>query len=888
MRQKHWVIFLFFFNLLLTTKYNVQSQNINIVDTLSWQEPFKTVVNGDYTFTSLSFSGAIYPFANSIIPLYSSKIKIPLNQIISEIKVKKLITVPLSTTELSILQTSKEKNKIDSFNLKTSIFSERKNSFLTINFTPIIKNKNKFEKVTQFEIEIILAPNPKGTKVRTYAPNSILASGKWYKFGVKNEGIHILKYQDIISMGLNPSTIDPSWISIFGNGGTPIPENNATPRPDDLNESAVFVSGGGDGKFDLNDYVLFYTKSPIGWSYNSTTQLFEYQNNIYSDYAYYFVTFDQSIGQKKRISSAPLVTDPYTINVTKYYRYFSYEKELTNLLKSGNDWLGEEFDVNTSLSFPFRISNLDLTEPLKTGINVASNATIAANFSVNIGGSSQIIPVPAASLSNEKAVGAYKLLSFTPTASSFNLNLSYIKPTTLAVGWLNNIVINAKCNLSQTESQIVFRNPETVGIGNIAKYNIANAITSTIWDVTDINNIKSVQTTIEGTNLTFVYLGDTLHEFVSFNGQSFYSPQYIGTVDNQNLHALPAADMIIITHPNYKSEAERLQEFHQNERGLTVHVVTTTQVYNEFACGSPDISAIRDFAKMLYDKYGSSFKYLLLFGDASYDFKNRLGYNQNFVPTYESTNSTDEYYSYSSDDYFALLDDNEGAECMGLLDIGVGRFVVKNNSEATQMVDKTIRYCSKINLTKTNPDQISNLGDWKNTITIIADDDDGNTHLSTAIKLSTILELNYPKFNIEKIFLDAFQQTSNSGGQRYPDVEVAINERMRKGTLLMNYVGHGGEVGWAHERILRISDIEAWQNKYNMPIMLTATCEFTRYDDPARVSAGELVFLNTNGGAAALFTTSRIAWSGTNEFLCINFYNNAFQQLNGKYSTLGI
>jgi hypothetical protein len=890
MRLKHWVIFLHFFIFIFLTVNNSKAQTLKISDSLVWSSPFTIQVSKDNSFKCLKFKNGIYPYANSVIPLYSKKTKIPSDGYNANIRIINVVTQPLSSEELSIVELSKEFPKIDSLLVSYNVYSEKKSGYLILNFCPIIKNRqtNSYEKVKYFNLEISLNPKQKVSKGRTYVSNSILANGKFYKYGVKNTGIYKIGYSDIIALGIDPSITDPANAAIFGNGGTPIPEDNSISRPDDIRESAIFVSGGGDGKFDANDYILFYAKSPNGWSYNSATHLYEYQNNAFTDYAYYFLTFDSGVGLKKRIPNAPEITEPYSQTITSYSRYFAHEKDVVNLVKSGKNWLGEVFDVNTSYSFPFRISNLDLTAPLKIGIKVAHNAKLNANFSVNIGGSNQTLTLGANTGDYSKATEAYNLFLFSPTNGSFNVNLSYTKPSTLAIGWLNNIVINAKCNLLQSEPQMVFSNPETVGLNSIVKYDISNASSSTVWDVTDINNISKVHTALVGNTLSFVYKADTLCEFVSFNGQSYNAPQFVGTVDNQNLHALPTADMLIITHTDLISEAQRLQLFHQNTRGLIVHVVTTNQIYNEFGSGSPDISAIRDFIKMFYDKYGpNSLKYVLLFGDASYDYKNILNYGNNYVPTYENDTTPDESYSFSSDDYFGLLDDNEGNDCTGLLDIGIGRFVVNNTTQARQMVDKTIRSCSKTDLTKNSTSEISNFGDWKNSITIIGDDEDGNTHLSTAIRLTNIVEQNYPNYNLEKIFLDAYPQVSNSGGQRYPDVEIAINEKMRKGTLLMNYVGHGGEVGWAHERILRISDIQSWSNKYNMPVMLTATCEFTRYDDPSRVSAGELVFLNSSGGASALLTTSRIAWSGTNEILCINFFNNVFQKIDGKYSTLG-
>lgn len=894
MKLKHWVpalIFLFTFSI----NQSGYSQSISYKDSISWKTPLKTQVSKDFSFTSLHFEGGIYPYASSVCPLYSIKKSVSTGMQIQEVKIIALKTVSLTQEELSILDMADFRNSIDTLSITSSIYSDGKKPFITLNFNPVVKNKQtrKLEKIEAFDIEVKLVAKTSSPKGRTYAANSVLSTGKWYKISTTNEGIHIIRKQDLILMGLNPAITDPALVSIFGNGGAPLAENNATPRLDDLAECAVSVVGGGDGSFDDNDYILFYAKSHIGWNYNFSTHKYDYKRNNFTDYSFYFVTFDANIGLKKRIQPASIVSDPVTKTVTQYSRYFVYEKERVNLAKSGCDWLGETFDYTTAYSFPFRISNLDMSKPLEVNVAVAANSSSNSTFNLNIGSASQSLGVSALTIGDQKdgyvAKEASQTFNFAPTSANFNVNINYTKPTSLSVGWLNRIIVHAKCNLSQAEPQLLIRTDDTENTNEILEYIISNGTTAKVWDITDFNNVKEMPTAINGSNLTFVSRADTTHEFVSFNGLTYYSTQYIGTVENQNLHALPPANMVIIAYPDFISEAQQLQQFHETERGLSVQIVTPNQIYNEFGSGSPDMVAIRDFVKMCYDKNGpNTFKYLLLFGDASYDYRNILGMGQNFVPTYENENSTNTHTSFDSDDFFGLLDDNEGEGCTGLLDIGIGRFVVKNKTEAQQMVDKTIRYCSKTDLTQNLPNVISNFEDWKNMITVIGDDEDGNTHLTTAIKLTNIVEQNYPKFNLDKIFLDAYPQVSNSGGQRYPDVEIAINERMRKGTLLMTYVGHGGEVGWAHERILRVSDILAWQNKFNQPIMFTATCEFTRYDDPERVSAGEMVHLNPNGGAVALFTTSRVAWSSTNDFLGVNFFNNAFTKLSSnQYYRLG-
>ena len=298
---------------------------------------------------------------------------------------------------------------------------------------------------------------------------------------------------------------------------------------------------------------------------------------------------------------------------------------------------------------------------------------------------------------------------------------------------------------------------------------------------------------------------------------------------------------------------------------------------------------------MLYDRASSSDqipKYLLLFGDGSYDYKSTTN-NKNYVPTYESPNSLQPEDSYLTDDYFGLLDDGEGSGANGTLDIGIGRLPVQTASQATDMVNKILRYTDKSNVvqggtcTNSFSGSISNLGDWKNSICFVADDGDSDMHLTQAEQLATYVDTSQKQFNVDKIYMDSYQQITTSAGTRFPDAETAINNRVEKGTLILNYTGHGGPLGWALERVLTIPDINSWNNTNNLPVFFTASCSFAPFDNPASVSAGELVLLNPTGGGIALYTTTRLAYSSSNLSLNDSFYHFAFQKQNNKCLKMG-
>jgi hypothetical protein len=319
--------------------------------------------------------------------------------------------------------------------------------------------------------------------------------------------------------------------------------------------------------------------------------------------------------------------------------------------------------------------------------------------------------------------------------------------------------------------------------------------------------------------------------------------------------------------------------------GLKSLVVTPQKIYNEFSGGNQDVTAIKQFLMMFYNRAVTTEefpKYLLLMGDASYNNRGRstVG-NTNFVVSYESANGISYINSYVSDDYFGLLDESEGEGLTEQMDVAVGRIPVKSKDEAKAVVDKIYAYLQPQSIEIANPSFCGTAGsvssgDWRNVICFVADDEDNNLHFAQSERLATYVDTTYHDYNIDKIYNDAFKQQSAAGGARYPDVNIAINQRVDRGALIVNYTGHGGETGWSQERILEVKDIESWNNANRLPLFVTATCEFSRFDDPGRTSAGEEVILRPNGGGIGLLTTTRLAYANFNETLNRNFYQNVF------------
>ncbi|MCD6018231.1 MAG: hypothetical protein K0S53_1352 [Bacteroidetes bacterium] len=751
-----------------------------------------------------------------------------------------------------------------------------------------------------------LSPNQFKKNKKTTVTTSVLATGNWYKIGVTQEGVYKINRSFLASLGLDVSAINPQNIRIYGNGGKLMPEKNADFRHDDLQENAISVIGENDGVFDANDYILFYGQSTDDWRKIPGSKMpFDHQLHYFSDTSFYFITTDLGPG-KRVLSQGSLPNTPNVTTSTQDYFGF-HELNNTNVVKSGREFFGEKFDVATTFSFPFSIPNAVVGDSVYVRAGVLSRSNQVSGYSVNFNSGAFTFTCLATNISSYLAdVGYYGEGTKGGVLVSSVLSVSVSKTTPQATGWLDKVVFNCRRNLVFNQSQFNFRDRRTVVGGNsYAKYLMTNNNVEAplIWDVTDPMNIKEQMYNTNSNTLDFTSTSDSLREFCVFLNTQAYSPKAYGSIPNQNLHSIMQADFVIVTHPLFLAEAQKIASIHQTYDTLTYAIATTQQVYNEFSSGTPDIGGIRDFVKMLYKRPSDpnlATKYLLLLGDGSYKNKDINGSgNTALVPTYETPNSSSFISSFVTDDYFGLMDDDEGdlqSNGIDLVDIGVGRFPVKNKAEAVAVTNKVEHYYKRnfnfdVNAIETSCTTAENdypQGDWRNWVCFVGDDEDNNEHVNQANSLANKVYVSDKNYNVDKIFLDSYVQTSTPGGDRYLDANNDLNRRVEKGALIVNYTGHGGELGLAEERIVEVSQILNWKNKNNLPLMVTATCEFSRFDDPDRTSAGEYCLLNEQGGAIALMTTVRLAFSGLNFILNSAFYDYALSPLpNGKMPHIG-
>lgn len=783
-------------------------------------------------------------------------------------------------------------------NITLMLGEERKRYFVLVKVPAYSEAGGQARLLTDFTLEIEEKTTGQPTtnfnsKAKTTGTNTPLSAGNWYKISVTQKGLYKIDYDFIKNtLKVDPATINTANFRVFGNGGTMLPQANADFRYPDLTENAVWVNDGGDGVLNQGDYIVFYANGPMAWDKDSLNARFNHRKNLYEDKSYYFLNFDQGAG--KRITNQNGVPAA-NVTVSSFDDYQVHEEDLFSPGNTGKEWWGEEFSIAPGKQNVYDVS-FNLGQPIDSAyvkIQTGCIATVGGNlFNVTLNGQQfgnymyGQIPLDATGSPIVFISTASPDLKRVLVSSTSSFHISFQPGVSDGKGYLNYIELNYRRALSLANGQLSFRDWRSVGNGNVASYQLQNANGNTqVWDVTDALNPVKVNGGLNGSTYTFSQDASQLHEFIASDGSQYFAPAYVGPVANQNLHAAAQMDYIIVTDTAFLTAANQLADFHRQHDNMRVLVTTTNQIYNEFSSGSQDISAIRDMAKMFYDRAGTDstqlLRYMLLLGDASYDYKNRIGSNTNYVPTFESQESVNTIYSYSGDDYFAFLGDNENIEDnsqANTLDIGVGRIPVGTATDATAVVNKIMHYKAP-----------ASLGPWRLVNTYIADnEDDAGTHLLQSEQMCAQVDSEADIYNDVKVYLDNLPFVSTPGGERCPDANKAINDQVFKGTFLINYSGHGSIATLAHERILTADDFNTWKNYDKLPFMVTATCDFSRFDDPAYVSAGEKLILKSDGGAIALLTTTQLTFADANRDLNIEFLAAQFQQQsNGSWNTFG-
>jgi hypothetical protein len=874
----------------VTTTINAQSiGNERLVQSvqahLNWTaQPIPHTVAGQVTKEIYNFKGAVYQNAQPTLPQYHTRFPVPVAGHNGRITVELMREVyePIQIANNSAVSTIDNSLKINTF-----YTIERKQSFANLQFIPIRRNGSGFEKLVSFEVKMTVVPTNRPLEVRgrNYTYHSALKTGEIYKIAIKETGVHKLDY-NFLKNDLKISNLDninPKTIKLYGNGGGMVIESNAIDRPDDLNENKIEIVGGDDGKFDPTDYILFYAigvdKVQLG-----ADNLFHKTKHLYDEKCYYFLKVNAD-ANGLRVTPQNSIPNP-TFTTTTFDAMVRYEDDKYNLLYenkyrwsqgSGKQWFGDYFGETSrekTFTDKFALPNVVTNEPANVRVRFAGSGN-TSDVVVTIAGQAFQQSVPTSNPTNVESVFAQavdfqKLINL--NSDNPDVKINYL-PVSGTEGWLDFIEINARRQLQMVGNQMGFRDLKTkryVTSGFQLSNTDANV---TVWDVTNPSLPLKQEGNLNGATFTFsANTNSILREYIAFKKTEIVlKAEAIGKVTNQNLHGIDNVDMLIVYHKDFENATQLLNQHRKTFSGMNVATAEVSQIYNEFSSGMQDPGAIRDFAKMLYDR-NLRFKYMLLMGDGSFDWQARTSEEKarktNFIPAYETDESFDAIDAFPSDDFYALLDSIEGEQLRGNLDIAVGRIPCKDAIEAESVVRKIIRY-------ESYPESF---GDWRNRAVFSADDEDSNYHLIDADYVADRVANETPNFNIDKLYIDAYRQEISAGGTRVPALNEAITENEFRGMLTFTYLGHGGPKGLAQERILLREDLEAWRNINKLPLIITATCSFAGYDTPKEVTAGEVAILNPSGGAVGLFATVRAVYASTNATLVNAVYDTLFKK----------
>ncbi|RTY90495.1 type IX secretion system sortase PorU [Flavobacterium sp. RSP46] len=829
--------------------------------TIDWLEK-KEMSYGDFKVTIPFFLGNSFHYnATAKTLLFTLKINEPVSFDEGKIQVTNIIYESITAAELGDLDIANLPKTVSS-SLQIRNSRELKNAFIEL--TPIIKDNFGFKRIKSFSYEIERNTSRISPSEKTFngISNSVLSSGTWFRFYIEKSGVYKISKSFLQQLGLDV-TADPRKIKIYGNGGRMAPLSNNIYYPNDLIENAIQINGEGDGIFNNEDYILFYGEGVDTWNEESKTHL-----NLYDTKSYYYITTQGADGKRMAPLSQPAGNS--TLTLTSFDDHQHHEVDLANIARLGRQWLGESFEVKNEQEFDFTFPNFDATSPVKIMLTAASAAFTPTSFTVTANGISVgNISFPALNKNSETEF----VLGYLPINASFNgaetvkIKLKYNNNGVPgSKGFLDNIRLIAKRKLQGYGKQFHFQYDQSGAKTGIVNYLISSAAgISQIWDVTDSYNTTKIENVDQNTVNFKAGLGE-LRKYIAVEALDYYTPlkESRSTVQNQNLKGtlfknslgqFQDIDYVIISPSFLVSQAEKLAGFHRNYSNLNVKVIPLESIYQEFSSGKQDVAAIRNCIKYIYKNASTPQKriqFINLFGDASYDFKNRIINNTNVVPIYHSLNSnTSGESSFASDDFFGLMDPSEGnvISYFGGIDIAVGRMLVNDSKQADEMVNKVIEY-----------HDIKSYGSWRNNFVLISDDSDIASDATLQKKQNTLantIAAEKPFLNVNKILLDSYIQEAAAGGSRYPKARADFFNAFEKGALVFNYLGHGGEDGLSSERIWEKSDGQNLSNQFKYPLFITITCEFSRFDNPFRPTAGEYTYWNPKGGAIAMITTIR-------------------------------
>ena len=768
--------------------------------------------------------------------------------------------------------------------IKNTLARNKRGVYLS--FNPIVNQGGVIKKVTAIRLDF-----QQGSAAVNRAPapsitNSAMAEGEWYRFYVENSGVFRMDRNFFRDLGVDVDNVNPQNIRLFGNGGRSIPLLNANVQNFDITENAVKFVGQDDGAFNDSDYMLFYGESTRGWVQENASHI-----NPYMERTYYYINISSTPGKRIQAMTEPTGVSGVTIDTFNEYQFHEVDK--VNIVRLGRKWYGESFEVTSSRSFDFSFPRRVETQPFRVHVNVAAAAGNSTTMALSINGNQFDNLFFSATGGTTYAREDFHNGNLAVAGKDFNIGLSYNNGGNPgAKAYLDFIAIETLSELRSLGKQFQFKNNQVPGLIGVGTYQVSNATNvAEVWNVTDKFNVTT-KVNSGASTLNFKANMGSEQTYIAIDPSDYYSPlkedsntrlsnlNLKGTIFNGSGGSHEDFDYLVITPNVFRAQAQRLANINNQYNGYRTRVVTLEDIYAEFNTGNQDIGAIRNFVRYVYSNgVTDKLKYLCLFGDASYDVKDRESINHNYFPTYQTLASFSLVSSYMSDDYFGMMDESEGAMTANdKLDIAVGRIIAHSNKQANEMVAKVEQYHKN-----------EAYGSWRNRFMIVSDDVDHDWEASIQKELDLLADdivTQKPFLNATKVHTDSYLQQTSAGGELYPAAASDMINNIQLGTLFVNFFGHGGEDGLAHERIFQKGDAQEVVNEHKYNVFVTVTCEFTRFDNPFRTTAGEYTFWNPRGGAVNLLTTTREIFMGLGINVNKELAKNLFDFNNTGYVTV--
>ena len=684
---------------------------------------------------------------------------------------------------------------------------------------------------------------------------SVLREGSWYKIGVVDEGVHAIDAALLRSLGVEIGLIDPAHLRLYGNLEGVLPEANNQARYDDLTEVAIQVEGGDDGSFDEQDRILFYGQGPVKMRLGQM-DTYSYERHPYTDTLYYFLRLDGD-AEGLRVEERPVGEVDGESPITEFPDYWCHESEELSPYASGRVWYGDQITTQMgSKEFVFDMPYYVKNKPVRLYSRVLGRSPIDFNYRVSLNGVALVTDT--IKHYQDHFYGRERTVDrmLTLDKEGFSVRYDLLSEEQSPQLFIDYFVVNYWRELVYQERELAFRLVPSQLADGQAEVQIRGVHSGvTCWEVTNPLTPVVQQMQLVSGNGTFGVLGAVEHRYHLFDHTEVKPVASAYRIPNQNLHALNTADYLLITKKLFLEQAEELAQFHREMDGMDCLVVDVDEIYNEFGTGVSDPTAVRDFIRMIYLRSGQKLRYVLMFGKGTHDYRDIKGQGNNFVPTYQiADNAWNQVESLCSDDYFGLMDGAEGNGCDGKVDLGVGRLPVTTERQAEDMVRKIKHYA----------DRSVSRGPWLNHHLFMADNDI-RSYIENTETLSRVLDTAAPFVTVQKLYVDSYPVVTTPSGKRIPGAHDALLDCFDAGFGIMSYTGHGGVSGLMNELVLSNSDILGLKNYDRLPFVHTATCEFSEFDNPLLVSAGELMILNPEGGAIAMLTTTRPTYISPNQ-----------------------